>query len=268
MSYARSTNFGRGIPSRPGGLGWGTWTLLALAAVPYLVAWLALRGVLVDLFGLSLQSLSAAPWGIITYPLATPGSPQEIMSVLFVCMWMYFLGKTLESDLGPGLMLTLFGALTLIASGAWLLGSLVTGVSPLLAGVSLPLAALTVVWAMRNPEQSILFMMFIPLKAKYLAVLTAVITFFGAGGASPFMGVFALIPLGAAFLYASNRLPGLRYGATPADSASKKKNNEEFRRFQDEVRKKEKEREERERLRRLFEASLRDDDKDSKRKPD
>lgn len=267
MSHRRATHFGRGIPPSPGSLGWGTWALLGLAAGPYLIAWLALRGVFVGLFGLALETFTKAPWGIITFPLATPGSPGEILGVLFTCLWVYFLGRSLEDDLGSGLMLALFGGLTLVSSAAWLLGSLAINAGPLLAGLSLPLAAMTVVWAMRNQEQSILFMMIIPLKAKYLAILVAVITLFTAGAASPFMGVFALIPLGVGLLYATNRLPGLRYGATPADSAYKKKNNEEFLRFQDEVRKKEKEREERERLRKLFEASLRDDD-DSKRKPD
>jgi len=234
---------------------------MGLAAGPYLIAWLAMRDVFVGLFGLSLKTFSQVPWGIVTFPLATPGAPAEITGVLFTCLWVYFLGRTLEEDLGGGLMLAVFGGLTLISSGSWLLGSLAVNASPLLAGVSLPMAAMSVVWAMRNPEHTILFMMIIPLKAKYLAVLMAVITLFTAGAASPFMGVFALIPLVVALLYATNRIPGLRYGVAPADSAYKKKNNEEFLKFQDEVRKKEKEREERERLRKLFEASLRDDDR-------
>lgn len=263
MSTARSSNFGRGIPPQPGGVGWGTWSLLAIAAVPYLIAWLFLRGTLVQLFGLDWSEIGRNPWSILTFPLASMGAPGEIISVLFTCLWSYWVGRSLEKDTGPGLLVGIFGVLTLASSVAWILGSLVVGANPLLAGVSLPLAALTVIWAMRNPEHTILLMMIVPVKAKYLAVITAVVTLFTAGGPSPLMGVFALLPLLLGFLYATNRIPGLRFGTTPADSVQKKKSNEEFRRFQDEVRKKEKEREERERLRKLFEASLIDDkDKD------
>lgn len=263
MSTARSSNFGRGIPPRPGGVGWGTWSLLAVTAVPYLIAWLFAGDALVKLLGLSWQGIGQNPWALLSFPLASSGSGSMIFFVLLTCMWTYMIGRSLESDIGPGLLMGVFGALTLSASTAWILGSLVTGGSPLLAGMFLPLSALTVIWAMRNPEHSILFMMIVPVKAKYLAIVSAVIVLFSMGAGMPLMGVFALLPLLLGFLYATNRIPGLRFGVTPVETGQKKKSNEEFRRFQDEVRKKEKEREERERLRKLFEASLIDDkDKD------
>lgn len=263
MSTARSSNFGRGIPPRPGGVGWGTWSLLAFTAVPYLIAWLTKSDALQNLLGLSWADIGRNPWSLLTFPLASSGSGGMIFFVILTCLWTYMIGKSLESDMGPGLLLGVFGVLTLSASTAWILGSLIVGGSPLLAGIFLPLSALTVIWAMRNPEHSILFMMVIPVKAKYLAVISAVIVLFSSGGETPLLGVFALLPLLLGFLYATNRIPGLRFGAAPVENVQKKKSNEEFRRFQDEVRKKEKEREERERLRKLFEASLIDDkDKD------
>ncbi len=263
MSTARFTSFGRGLPPQPGGVGWGTWSLLGIAAIPYLIAWLFLRGSLIDIFALDASSIARTPWAFITFPLASSGAPAEIISILFTCLWGYWIGRSLEKDTGSGLLLGIFGVLTLASSTAWVLGSMAVNGSPLLAGVYLPMAALTIIWAMRNPEHTILLMMIVPVKAKYLAVITAIVTLFTAGGPSPLMGVFALLPLLLAFLYATNRIPGLRYAATPVETGQKKKTNQEFRRFQDEVRKKEKEREERDRLRKLFEASLIDDkDKD------
>jgi len=140
-------------------------------------------------------------------------------------------------------------------------GATIVGRNQELVGLSLPLSVLTVVWCARNKNSVIYLMGVIPIAGKWLAVLDVVMVVFGLGAGAPLMGLFAALPLGIGWLYADERIPFLRYGLAPTPTIQKKKEREEFHKYIDDVREKQKEREERDRLRKLLESSLHDDDK-------
>lgn len=263
MSRFSATNFGRMGGSPGNRIGPATIGLIALGSVPFLLAWFGLKQ-LVDWFALAPVLALARPWTLLLYPLADVGNGSAIIGVLFLSYWLYMIGSSLEKEIGTGLLAAATGILTLAGGLAWWLGGSLMMPAAVQMGMMLPAAALTVLWAMRNPEHTIMLMMIIPIKAKWLAVLTAVVVLFISGSGAPLMGVFALLPLLLAFLYATNRIPGLKFGATVADVKSSKKQRQEFDNYMNDVYKREQEREERERLRRLFESSL-DDDPNDKR---
>jgi hypothetical protein len=263
MSRFTATNFGRMGPSSSPRMGPATIGLIALAVVPFLLAWLGLAQQLLAWFALVPSEALAKVWTLLLYPLANPGDGGQIIGVLFLAYWLYMIGTSLEAEMRSGLLAVVSVILTLIGGLAWWLGGSFLPAGPQI-GLFLPSAALTVLWAMRNPESTIMLMMIIPIKAKWLALLAGVVVLFMAGNTAPLMGIFGLLPLLAAFLYATNRIPGLKYGQTVADVKATKKEKKEFSSYMDEVHKREKERDERERLRKLFESSLGDDPDDKR----
>lgn len=243
-----------------------TFVLVAAFVACFLLAFMKLLPVEAMVFqtGHAMQS----PWTLFTYPFADM-DPSNFIGALFTCLWLYWIGGTLERDLGPGKYLAFFFGSTLLGSLAILLAAVLLGGAPLFAfGALFPLSALTVAWGTRYPTSSIMLWFVIPITGKWVAWLTAGIVLFGAGAASgaginPMVGIFACIPLVAAWAFAAGRLPFFTYGKeAPARKAWKPSEKDD--RFFDEVRKREKDREERERLRKLFESSLIDDPDDDR----
>jgi hypothetical protein len=236
--------------------------VIILVVAPFLVAWLGLGRAM--LLGLSLVPGEAAsrPWSVLTYVLADSG--QLFFGVLAGGLWAYYTCTALERELRGPMLPLLYGVFSLIGGLAVLAGGLLLAPSALLWGTMIPLGSLTVLWATRNPEQSILLMMLVPVKAKILGWVTALGVLFTVGIGAPLMGVFALLPLAAAWAYGSNRVPGLQFGQGLKEVKAKKKESQEFNQYIDKVRQREQEREERERLRRLFEASVKDDPNDKR----
>jgi len=67
----------------------------------------------------------------------------------------------------------------------------------MLAGLFIPEATLFVIWAALNPEMEVLMFFVLPIKAKFLALASVVITYFSTG---PVIGLFAiLLPIAAWF---------------------------------------------------------------------
>jgi len=106
-------------------------------------------------------------------------------------------------------------------------------------------------------------MAIIPIPGWLLAWLTAAITLFGYGTAysAPLMGAFACLHLLLAYFYASNRIPNLAYGRAggPTNYQNLKRTERMDKSYFDDVRKREQDRAEREKLRKLFEDSMTDD---------
>jgi len=108
----------------------------------------------------------------------------------------------------------------------------------------------------------------IPLSGKWLGWVTVATTILLAGFGNPLLGVVCALHLPVAFAFASNRIPAFTYNrgastsfakAKMGDRANLKKSEKMDPKYYDEVKKREKEREERERLRKLFESSIQDD---------
>jgi membrane associated rhomboid family serine protease len=141
--------------------------------------------------------LLSAPWTLVTYPLL---GLCGALCMLFSCYWLWWAGGSLERSWGSRTFgLFFFGMSALSAFAIWL-GVMVTRVEPLeIGGLLLPLAGVTIAFAMLNPEQEILFFFIIPMKLKYLALLDVVLVFISYGQIHLLLGVFALA--GCAFSY-------------------------------------------------------------------
>ncbi len=204
---------------------------------------------------------SAIPriWTLLTYPFT--GS-LGVVGLVLIPAWLMGTGGDMERDHGFKGTILLWIIIALVSVAPFVILSLPVATS------ALPIAAQTVIWGTRHPNNTVMMMGFIPMKAKWVAWLAVVSNFlaFATFGVVP--AIAGSISCGIAFLYATNRIPRLPYalkGGSVAGPAPKKvqtriaiKNEEEF---YDEVYRRETEREERERLRKLFESSLEDDKK-------
>lgn len=211
---------------------------------------------------------TSRPWSVLTYPWAempfTTGF--GLLGFFFLVMWTFWVGGTIERDLGPTKYVSLWVAMILLP------GLFVGLIGPLLAktfvvaGMWLPIAGMTIVWCTRNPNQQIMLYGIIPLKGLWLGWITLGTTIILSGFGNPLLGVISALHLHIAWAFAANKLPatysrGSRsYSKVKAtDSSFLKKSERMDKGYYDDVKKREKEREERERLRKLFESSLNDD---------
>ena len=216
------------------------------------------RGALKSVLAFYPALIASQPFGLITFPFVG----NYLMSVIFLSFWMWWMGGVIENELSSRKFISFWLILTLLGAVAHLISYMLTGYSSGLSGLWLPVASITVAWGTRYPNSPITFMFILPLTGKWLALLAVALAFFGSG--DPINGFFALLPMAFAFLYASNRIPFMEWGAAQSykGKSQKEKEQEErqFRNYIDKVYDKQKEREERERLRKLFEKSFEDND--------
>jgi membrane associated rhomboid family serine protease len=203
------------------------------------------------------------PWSILTYPYAADARQAAFLIVLFECFWMYGIGGSVERDLGTKRFLIFWAAMTVLP-GFLMWGAMVAlKVYAPLVFLYLPLSGITIAWCARNPNEKILFMMVIPILGKWIGWITVGIVLFDYGQASPLLGVVACLHMVVAYLYATNRIPKLAYGR---EVFTRKREGwkpiERDDAYFADVKKREIERAERERLRKLFEGSLSDDPED------
>lgn len=238
-----------------------TLALIGALVATFLLAWFGLR----DLFGRDLALLAndigARPWTVLTYPFANMGDGTGLLWMMLTLLWLWWTGASLEREMGSGRFALCW--FTATAAGGLLAsaGALLAGVQFILLGPMLPLSAITMMWGARNPEAKIMLMMIIPFKGSWLAALTAALVVFGYGTYHPVIGFAAVIAPALFWLWAGNRIPFLPYstGYRSGRRVSRGERIREERRHSewlDAIESKKKEREERERLRQLFERSL------------
>ena len=166
-----------------------TFVLLALfkvAAIPYFL-------------GFYSESFIMMPWTILSYPFV--GACCGVISLLFSAYWLWWAGGSLERSWGTRTFGFYFFTMCAISALGLYLGSMVTGVPTNVLGLWLPIAGITVSFAMLNPEQQILFMFIIPLKLKYLAILDVAMVLISYGRITPLLGVIALAGCAYAYWY-------------------------------------------------------------------
>jgi len=137
-------------------------------------------------------------WTAVTYPLLGCGS---ILCLIFSLYWLWLAGGSLERSWGSINFAVFFFAVSALTAASLAAGSYLTGAPVALAGLLVPLAAVTVAFGLLNPEEQILFMCIIPLKLKYLALLSAVLLFISFGSQHLLLGVFSLAGCAAAYWY-------------------------------------------------------------------
>jgi membrane associated rhomboid family serine protease len=216
------------------------------------------------------------PWGLVTYPFAYPGDGSGLIWLVLEVLWLWGMGGSVERDLGTPKYVALFLAFTLLGALSLALGAAVVGASFPVIGPLIPIGAITVVWGTRNPTLPVMLMMIIPILGRWLAWLTAAIVFFNVTAMynAPLVGAFGCVALFVGWLFASNRIPGVAYSrgawgpdwgfrsrGKPTVTPSSKKTDYMSQEYYDDVRRREQERAERERLKKLFEGSLDDDAK-------
>jgi membrane associated rhomboid family serine protease len=224
--------------------------------VAFLVAWLT-RGL--PYLWLAFDRSPFYPWSILTYPFADTGNGFALIFLLFELLWLYWIGTSVEREVGSAKYAGLWVAMTVIPAlvlgfGSWIMGQPVP-----LAGANLPLAGLTVAWGVRNSESRIMLYGIIPLTGKVIAILTTALVFFGYGTIHFAYAFLAIAHLAVAFLFATNRIPGFTYTRPVYQYKPSKQKIQEESQFYEEVKKRETERKEKERLRKLFESSGLDD---------
>jgi Der1-like family len=235
-------------------------TIIALLGVAFLGAFFSPT---VPFWGQLLfesAKLGDKPWSMLTYPFAIGGG-LGFLGLIFAAIWLYQVGHEVERELtSTKYALTL---LSLVFLGAifMLIGGFIFAANAPLYGAYPMVAAVTIMWATRNPNTIVMLIVF-PIKAKWLGWVSAGIVFFST---LPQFAIFAAAPLALAWAFADNRLP-IRYGVPPAKTPTKRyrKHWKEDEGFHDNVRKRETERAERQRLKELFEKSMINDPDEKK----
>lgn len=230
---------------------------IALLVIGFVVIWLGQDRQLWRLLTFDTTTFDSQPWTLITYPFDGTAGP---IGILFAGLWMYSIGTSVENDLGSlkyFLVLLVFVALCPLFI---FLGSKVMSEMGLMHGPWPVVEAVTILWATRAPRAQVRLYGVLPIEARYLAWFGAALIFFSA---RPLVAPFLLIPLGLLWAFAANKLP-IAYGKPRRSDPTGRyrKHWKEDEGYFSDVKRREKEREERERLRKLFEGSLKDDDKD------
>ncbi|OGR29771.1 MAG: hypothetical protein A2139_03705 [Desulfobacca sp. RBG_16_60_12] len=231
-----------------------TTAIVVLMVAGFLGCWLDTSFRVLNALLFHTSEVWSQPWGLVTYPFAENG----IVSLLFACLWLWGVGGVVEREEGA----LRFGAFwvamsALCAVGLWV-GSLVTGVDALFISAWTPIAAVTVVWGTRNPETLVQLMLVLPIKGKWMAWLSVVLVFFGtrnlALGYAPQLAPFAAAPLVLAWMFATKKLLATESSATGGKSRFVRGAGFYSREYFDEVKRRERQREEKERLKKLFEG--------------
>lgn len=116
-------------------------------------------------------------WTFLTYPLVNPKF--DFLTLIFAGLWLWFVGGSLERTWGTGMYGFFFVLVTLVTGGAMALVAIATGLTGYsIFGLWLPLVGITWAWAKAYPEREILIWGIFPVKAFWLALIDAGMTFF------------------------------------------------------------------------------------------
>lgn len=233
--------------------------LLAVLVGTFLIAWL---GGGLQWLAYTTEAGMGRPWTLVTYPFYSTGAGQGFLFFVILCLWLWGIGGDLERRVGAQRYLLIWFGATVVGALAVSLAAAIMGLSMVvLAGTLIPLGAVTVAWGVSNPSAMIQLMFVLPITGKWLAWLTYGIVVFGVGSdtGAPAAGLFAAIPLALAHVYVLGRLPGLDFQQSGKAQRIRNAPRQDEGYF-DDVKRREKERAERERLRKLFEGSIQDDD--------
>jgi membrane associated rhomboid family serine protease len=200
------------------------------------------------------------PWRLLTYawthsPL---GDGLSIIFFAFLCFWIYSIGPSLEQSLGSIRFAVIWLIAVLLGGIAFATGAQVMHLPAVEVGPWLPTSALTIIWAARNQSATLNLYGIIPVSGRVLAILTAVVDVFLLGSQSPLIGIIATLPLGLWWMFGNNQIP---FAPFSIEKSSRLTDRPVMRgikvyddKYYDDVKDREIEREEKERLRRLFEG--------------
>lgn len=204
------------------------------------------------------------PWRLITWPFASHPLGFGFLWNVIAWAWFWWVGSALEREFGTARFVIGFLSASLMGLAFLCVGGAIFGLRVFepatYNGLLLGDAALTVFFALKNRSAQIALFGLVQVGGPVLAGITALSVVFGYGGAyrQPMMGFFGALHLGIAAYLAYGGVPGAGRAGT---SSGKLKKTEAMRpEYYADVKKRAKEREEKERLRKLFESSISDED--------
>jgi len=236
-----------------------TWALIGLLALTLVASLGRVDGLMLAL-ALKSPGLSE-PWTYLTYPFSCAG-PGEYVSFVFAGIWLWSMGQMLEGEIGSGAYLGLFLAGAAIEAVAVVIGGSLQGMKGgVFDGPWLPITAVTVVCASRYPNTMIQLFGVIPIAMKWVGWFSAGLILFYYGGVALAAGIAGTAALGLFYAYGVYGGTGsLPFVGKAAESKMLKKTERLSAEYYNDVQRRAKEREERERLKRLFESSSSDED--------
>jgi len=202
------------------------------------------------------------PWSLVTYPFAYMGlgGINALIMMGLLLAWMMFSCASIERQIGTPRYSILWLAMTIIPALLAYAGMMIMGRGPGLAGPFLPIAGVSVVWCARNKSAAMSLFGILPINGVIMGWIVVAGTFFQFGLGAPLIGILMCVHLGIAYLFAENKIPFFPFSVVGA--GTHKPSKEQIQResqYREDVRRREQERSERERLRKMFEGSLKDD---------
>lgn len=221
--------------------------LLASLVVAALLGWITQDW---STLALALTSPSR-PWGLVTYPWAySPlATPFGLIFLILFAMWLLRFGGDVEREMTTPRFAAFWLAFTILP------GILALAMRHPLADPWLPSTAVVVAWCARNRHASLCFWG-IQVSATILAAIVSASVLFSHGASSPFFGVLMVLPLALAWAFGGDKTP-LRYSGAVARRRKEgvvKGGTKYDDAYYENVKRREIEREEQERLRKLFEG--------------
>lgn len=204
------------------------------------------------------------PWSVITYWVLQPVGGFGLLMTLLLSFWLYQIGRFMEPSLGSWRLVQLWLLLAVVGGLSLAVGMRVLTFSPLILGFSVPLAALTLVWAARNRGAEVRLFGVLPLKAPVLGIAFAAIVAVGVGTGAPLLALFCAVPFVLGWLIGVGTVPLFQPQSVLAAKPTKAE-IERQRAFEEEVARRKQERYEQEKLRALFERSADVEDPEERR---
>jgi membrane associated rhomboid family serine protease len=145
-------------------------------------------------------------WTLFAYPLLTP----NFFRVVFGCLWLVWVGGSLERSWGTFRYTIFFFALTAISGLGLFVGSLILHSEAVIVGLWIPVTSMTVAWATINPLLTVMIYGLIPVQARWIAIFEVGVIYFVYYDGAPLLGLFALLgPLAAYVIVKMGLMTGI-----------------------------------------------------------
>ncbi len=228
-----------------------TISLVFLSVLCYIID-VASGGALYNIFSFQPLIWYESLYTMLTFPLV---NDTAVLNMILGAFVLYFIGTSVEYEIGPMKMLSYLLTISLILSNCALISYYISGHHESMAGLTIITSCLFVVWVARNMDKNINFWGIIPMSAKVFGVLIVLLTVFTLRWP---LSALVLIPLGISYLFATDRFSFWKYSGFGFfdRKRQKRKQEKEFKQYLDAVHKRQQEREEQEKLRKLFERSF------------
>jgi hypothetical protein len=139
------------------------------------------------------------------------------ISEAFACLWLCWIGASLERSWGSLKYAIFFLLVTMTSSLGLEIGSIVLKQpAALIGGLWIPVTALTVGWATINPLVSVMIYGLVPIQARWIAIFEVLVIYFVYYEGFPYIGLFVLFGCLVAYLVVkSGVMTGSNYRKRP-----------------------------------------------------